>query len=251
MGKIDFVPNDYVQQRESSRANLMYLVLFGVLMGAIGVTFSILKMRQKAVARELASVNARMTKAGDQITQLEDLRSKSMAMMKTMVMTAELLEPVPRSVVLACLTNNLPGGVSLLDVKLEEKELKEPAAKPGTTSQYQKAAANAKPQPASAKAATAAKPASPTASAGADKRPPTETTVEIEGIAPSDIEVAGYIARLGSAILMDNVALVQSKERVINDARFREFKLKARLKKNVTLSKEDIERIRRGSDQQT
>ena len=41
MAKIDFVPNDYIQQRQSSRANFMYLVLFMILMAAVGVTFSI------------------------------------------------------------------------------------------------------------------------------------------------------------------------------------------------------------------
>ena len=66
MANIDFVPNDYVQQRESGRANLMYLVLFGALMGAIGVTFSIIKMRQASVDKEFDIVSARMLQAQGQ-----------------------------------------------------------------------------------------------------------------------------------------------------------------------------------------
>ncbi len=241
MVKIDFVPNDYIQQRDSGRANFLYLVLFGALMGAIGVTFSIIKMRQKAVESELISLNLQMSKAQEQITQLEQLKTKSKSMMRTMVMTAELLEPIPRSIVLANLTNNLPLGVSLLELKLEEKDLpvpKAPPAKPGANTYQQKAgtpAAGAKPA-----ATTAAVPEAPVI-----EKKPVETTIEIKGIAPSDLEVAGYIARLSASILMESVNLIESKETTLDEALFREFRLKAKLKSNVQLSKVDVEKIRK------
>ena len=123
MGTINFVPNDYIQQRQSSRANILYLMLLMAMLGAIGITFGFIKMRQRAVASEMIALNGRMSKAKEQITQLEELKVKGKTMLKTMVMTAELLEPVPRSVILASLTNDLPSGVSLLDFTLEEKEL--------------------------------------------------------------------------------------------------------------------------------
>jgi Tfp pilus assembly protein PilN len=245
MVKIDFVPNDYIQQRDSGRANFLYLVLFGALMGAIGVTFSIIKMRHKAVESELISLNLQMSKAQDQITQLEELKGKSKAMMKTMVMTAELLEPIPRSIILAGLTNNLPSGVSLLELKLEEKELalpKLPPSKPGSNTYQQKTA-----QPAGAQAAKSGQPVAD--SSPVIEKKPVETTVEIKGIAPSDLEVATYIARLSSSILMENVGLIESKEYVLDEAVFREFRLKVRLKPNLQLSKEDVEKIRKaGAD---
>ncbi|MCK5172385.1 MAG: hypothetical protein KAR47_03285, partial [Planctomycetes bacterium] len=139
MVNIDFVPNDYIQERESSKANFLCLVLFAALMGAIGVTFSIIKMKQKVVRSELAAVNARMTQAAQQISQLDELKTKGKAMMKTMVLTAELLEPIPKSVILACLTNNLPGGVSLLELELTKEERKVSKAASSGTSQYSKA----------------------------------------------------------------------------------------------------------------
>lgn len=239
MATINFVPNDYIQQRQSSRANLMYLTLLAALLGGIGVTFSVIKMRQNVVGRELAAINAKMMEAKEQITQLEELKTKGKTMMKSMVMTAELLEPVPRSVVLACLTNNMPSGVSLLEMQLVEKENKvlaasaaKPAAaasaKPGSkTSQYQAAAAK------NQKAAA----------------PETKTVLvsnlEIEGIAPSDIEVASFIASLSGSILLDSVELVQSKEQDIDGVKFRQFRLRTTLKPNLTLTKEDISKIRK------
>lgn len=229
MGTINFVPNDYIQQRQSSRANILYLMLLMAMLGAIGITFGFIKMRQRAVNVEMMALNGRMSKAKEQIAQLEELKVKGKTMLKTMVMTAELLEPIPRSVVLASLTNNMPAGVSLLDFSLDEKELKsapavKPAAKP--TNQFQ------------AKTAQASK------SAAEESERTSETKIELMGIAPSDIEVAAFIARLSGSILMDQVELVESKERVIDDVKFREFKLRGMLKPNLALTREDIDSIR-------
>jgi Tfp pilus assembly protein PilN len=228
MVKIDFVPNDYIQQRRSSRANFMYLILFVAFMGVVGVTFSIIKIRQRAVESALVAVNAKMAEAQGQITQLEELQINGKTMMRTMAMTAELLEPVPKSVILACLTNNMPVGASLLELKLTVKEAKPSVSKSVSASQYQAA---------SAAGGTAV-----------SKEKILETHIEIKGIAPSDIEVANYIAQLGDSILLTNVALVESKEHKIDKTKFREFKLTAVLKKDVRLTKEDIESIRAKSN---
>jgi hypothetical protein len=48
MSNINFVPDDYVQSNESRRANLMCLVLFSVVMAALGGSFFTIKIRQKA-----------------------------------------------------------------------------------------------------------------------------------------------------------------------------------------------------------
>lgn len=225
MSNVDFVPTDYKQQRESNRANFLYLVLFSIVMAAIGVTFSIIKVRQGAVESELNAVITKMSQAHDSITQLEDLKNKSKTMMKTMVLTAELLEPVPRSVILAALTNNLPGGVSLIEMSLKEKETTAAATAPVTKGKYQAVGTKTE--------TVAEQPAKST-----------ETDIEIVGIAPSDIEVANFISRLSDSMLLENVSLVESKEHKIEETRFREFRLQAKLKGNLVLTKDDMKRIR-------
>lgn len=231
MATINFVPDDYVQQRQASRANVLYLMLLLAMLGAIGITFGFIKMRQRAVDEKLAQLNERMTKANAQIAQLDELKVKRNDMMKTMVMTAELLEPVPRSIVLASLTNNLPSGVSLVEFKLKEneKQIVRPAAKPAGGSQYKNKAA------------------------AANKKPETQklvaTDLEIKGIAPSDIQVAGFISRLNDAILFDQVSLVESKEVEIEKIKYREFYLKAVIKGDLVLTKEDIDNIREDREQ--
>ena len=68
--------------------------------------------------------------------------------------------------------------------------------------------------------------------------------MDIEGIAPSDLQVAAYIEHLGSSMLLESVALVESKEKKIEDIAFRQFKLTAMLNKEIHLTKEDIDEIR-------
>ena len=231
MATINFVPDDYVQQRQASRANVLYLMLLMAMLGAIGITFGFIKIRQRTVQAELAQLNNRMAEAQQQIAQLEELKTKSKTMMKTMVMTAELLEPVPRSIILASLTNNLPSGVSLLDFGLEEKETQVyKASAQKTGSRYNKSTANA----------TASEP-----------QKTVTTTLLIKGIAPSDIQVAGFISRLSDAILFDEVSLVESKEIEIEKIKYREFRLKAVIQPDLALTKENIDGIREKREQST
>jgi len=224
---INFVPDDYVQQRRASRANVLYLMLLIAMLGAIGITFSFIKIRQRTVLAELTQLNGRMAQAQQKIAQLEELKTKSKTMMKTMVMTAELLEPVPRSIVLASLTNNLPSGVSLVDFSLEEEETKvykPSSAKKTAGSRYNKTNA---------------------AAAAAEEPQKTVTTdLQIKGIAPSDIQVAEFIANLSGALLFDDVSLIESKEIEIKKVKYREFQLKAAIQPDLALTKEDIDGIR-------
>jgi len=227
MLNINFVPDDYVQSTESRRTNLMYLVLFAVVMAVLGGSFATIKIRQRALVAKEKFVSAKLANAQQAVKQFEELQTKRKAMMKTALTTAELLEPVPRSVLLASLTNNLPVGVSLLRLKLLQKELKR-THRPVPVSKYQKAQADNAAQ----------------AQPDVSREKLLETHIDIEGLAPSDLQVAAYIECLSSSSLLDNVALVESKEHKIEDTTFRRFRLKAMLGKDIHLTKADIEKIK-------
>jgi Tfp pilus assembly protein PilN len=228
MANINFVPDDYIESNESCRTNLMYLVLFAVVMAGLGGSFVTIKIRQRALDAKAKLVNARLARAAEAIEQFEQLQTKRKEMMKTALTTAELLEPVPRSVLLASLTNNLPVGVSLVKLSLVQKEPAKTGAA-AASSRYAKAQAQA--------------------AVSDDQQTPSrerllEMSIDIEGIAPSDRQVAAFIECLSNSSLLTNVALVESKEHTIEDATFRQFKLQAKLRKDVHLSKGDIEKIR-------
>ena len=226
MLNVNFVPDDYIKSSESRRTNLMYLVLFAVVMAGLGGTFVTIKISQRTIAQKEEYLRTKAAKAQQAIEQFEALQARRKVMLKTALTTAELLEPVPRSVLLASLTNNLPAGVSLLKLNVIQKEPKR-TSRVVSTNKYKEAQAKRTAEQA--------------------KESPEkllETYMDIEGVAPSDLQVAAYIKQLSSSSLLDNVALVESKEHKIEETTFRQFKLTAMLRKNVHLSNEDIDGIR-------
>ena len=226
MLNVNFVPDDYVKSSESRRTNFMYLVLFAVVMAGLGGTFVTIKISQRTIAEKEEYLSTKAAKAQQAIEQFEALQTRRKVMLKTALTTAELLEPVPRSVLLALLTNNLPAGVSLLRLNVIQKEPKR-TSRAVPTNKYKEAQAKRTAEQA--------------------KESPEkflETYMDIEGVAPSDLQVAAYIKQLSSSSLLDNVALVESKEYKVEETTFRQFKLTAMLRKNIHLSNEDIEGIR-------
>ena len=230
MVNINFVPDDYAQSNESRRTNVIYLVLFAVVMIALGGSFVSIKIRQRACYASEEMINAKMTEIKEAIKKFEELQTKKREMMKTALTTAELLEPVPRSILLASLTNNLPPGVSLSEVKLVQKQLKQNPTV-AKTSKFQAAQGQ--------KAASQSQSRAPE-----NPEKLLETRIDIGGLAPSDLQVASYIEQLSNSSLLDHVALVESKEFKLQDSTLRQFKLSAMLRKNVHLTKEDIEGIK-------
>ena len=232
MLNINFVPDDYIQRNESRRTNLLYLVLFTVVMAALGCSFVTIKIRQRAFNAKEKLVNAKMARAKEGLKRFDELQTKHKAVMKTALTTAELLEPVPRSVLLASLTNNLPPGVSLLRLRLVQKKPKRTSRPLPVTSKGNKY------QSAQSLSAT---------SRGLEPKVSPEklleTHIDIEGVAPTDLQVAACIKRLISSVLLDNVALVESKEHKIEDTVFRRFKLTAMLRKYAHITNEDVRTI--------
>ena len=231
MSGINFIPEDYVNNRESQRANYFYIVLFVLVMVAIGSTFSVIKYKQKAVIKADALVNKKIKDAEIALAQLESLQKKKKEMMNTVLLSKELIEPIPRSTLLAFLTNNLPDQVSLTDVYLKQKELvvssvKAPPKK--TTTQYKDAKGNA------AKVAVVVPARTPKKF---------DTEIEIQGAAPSNIEVAEFIANISNTCFFDSVLLVKSQDTKIEEADVLEFKLKAMLRKDALVDDSIVEMI--------
>ena len=236
MLKINFVPDDYIKNNDSRRTNLLYLALFGTVMLGLCGAFVTIKLRQRTYSDKEKFANSKMLEAHESLRQFEELQIKRKVMIKAALTTAELIEPMPRSILLASLTNKLPSGASLMQVKLVQKKPKTAPATQTTTSKYEQAQAK--------------KSATPQPQVSQEKL--LETHINIEGIAPSDIQVASYIERLGSSHLLENVALIEStehKQRTVSVADssltpMRRFKLTAMLRKNIQLTEADLNRLR-------
>jgi len=238
------VPDDYIQNKESRKANLVYMGLLAVVMMVLFGSFAAIKMRQQDISKKEKALDEALAKRREDIRKVEELQKKRNAMWATALTTADLLEGVPKSLVLASLTNNLPRGVSLVSFSLVQKE---PAA----------AAAPKTPAPGKYQSIqeriNIVSPKLETEKSSLEKM--LDTFFDIEGIAPSDIEVASYIEKLGSSPLFTKVELVESKEYSPSNGnagaaieqqpaeKFRRFRLTAMLNKDVSIGDEQVNQI--------
>jgi hypothetical protein len=234
MINVNFIPDDYIQNNESKRTNLICIGLLAIIILAIAGAFGAIKMRQHTLDSRESALDADMIKKKEQIKTVEQIQKRRNAMWATAVTTVDLIEPFPKSILLALLTNNLPKDVSFLRIGLIQKE--------------QAAAAQAKPaadkfQAMQDKEKTAAE-------QKVSKEKLLASYIEIEGIAPSDIEVASYIEKLSGSFLLKNVALIESVQmpkpeakKEVTDEKVRRFKLSAMINREAAITEDQVIQI--------
>lgn len=234
MLNINFVPDDYVQSHESRRTNLIYIVLFVIVMSGLFGCFLMIRFRQQALDRTEKQVESQLAAKKEEIKKVERLQKKRNEMWETALTTVGLIEPVARSIILASLTNNLPEGVSLLSLDIRQKESTSGSGSSKTSK------SNYESKQGSGGSGVLSK---------ASLESSLQTHIDIEGVAPSDLEVAFYIEKLGSSVLFSNVALVESREYRTKDSteqnvrKFRHFKLTSVVNKGLNLTNQDVESI--------
>jgi Tfp pilus assembly protein PilN len=242
MVNINFIPDDYIQNNESRRVNLICIALLAIILIAIGGAFGAIKMRQHALNSREAAIDVELAKKKVQVITVDKLQKQRNTMWSAAITTVELIEPVPKSVVLASLTNNLPKGVSLTRLNMVQKER----------------AANSQQKPAENKYQAIQDKEKAASEKNVSKENLLETRIEIEGVAPSDIEVASYIEQLSRSILLSDVALVESSQLSKSGAKqdtaeekTRRFKLTAMLGRDIQVSDNIVKQIASKSDIQT
>ena len=72
MVNINFVPDDYVQSKESHRTSILYLVLLAVVMAGLGGVFMTIKMRQRGLKAKEGLLNKKLAQAKEAIEQFEE-----------------------------------------------------------------------------------------------------------------------------------------------------------------------------------
>ncbi len=196
--QLSFLPEDYLEMKAQRRTNAICASLFAVVICAIGAAFHITERSMKAVQAEYAEVMRRYSEAAKPIEQFRQMQDQQRKMESQAALSASLLEKVPRSFLLAEVTNALPPSVSLLDLGLEAK------ARTVTVNanQYQTIYEQKKAEIDAAKqnAVTGAKPKE------------YDVTLRLTGIADNDVEVAAFMTNLKKSELLTNVNLVVSDE---------------------------------------
>ena len=224
MSTINLLPEDYLERRAQQRANILCLILFSIVMagvvGAAVVTEE--KARQTRLIRE--RVNRDYEEAGKLISQLQGLGAMKKDVIAKAHVAADLQERVPRSYLMATLTNALPAGASLMEVNVRTTQTRTVSAAPVSKFQAQSAARG-----------DAALAAAPPPSV-----PPTTVTVEVFGLAQTDVQVAQFIATMVRNELMETVDLAYSEETTYDNAKVRKFLVSMVMKNEADVAFKDV-----------
>jgi Tfp pilus assembly protein PilN len=173
------------------------------------------------VRTEYQQVSQEYRRAGELIVQMQQLEAKKNQVIAKAQTAAELLERVPRSYLLACLTNALPPGASLTDVKLTTNQA-QPAGQQVTSARNKFRSREA------ARAAQAGE-----GTAEKVKLPPPQVTLEVSGLAETDVQVAEFIYNMRANPLMKSVELVFSEQREMETVAARKFQVTLELRSDA------------------
>ena len=222
--QLSFLPEDYLENKAQRRANAICAILFLVTMVTIGFAFTTGERSLRDMQKEHAAKFQEVTLAAKRIDQFKQLQDKQRTMARQAELSAALLEKVPRSLILAKITNSLPTGCSLTDLALtstKHASQQQPAA-PRTAFEAKQAKGNAIPEVAEAKVY--------------------DVTMKITGLAPTDTQVGELIQRLKVVPLFKDVNLIISDTQKDNDKKngdgpeYRRFQIEMTLDPNVDAS---------------
>jgi len=208
---MSFLPEDYIERRVEMRTNIICLSLFGVVLAAVLGAYFVTSSQRSEVLERQREINAAFTEAAQRIGQLDELQKQKMALMRKARVTATLIEPVPRSNLLAELINRMPASLALNEFELTSKQVVVSTAPVKPTGSAMSAAKKAAGEEAD-------QPQAPDV-------PTYHVELSLIGTAPTDIQVAQYMASLARCALLTEVDLVYSEETRIDDASFRKFRI--------------------------
>jgi hypothetical protein len=234
MKKLNFLPEDYLEKKAQQRTNIICMILFLLVMGGVTCGFIVTERRQQDMDDRVEKINKEMLEASESLKQLELLDSKREEMMTKASISASLMEPVPRSLLLATITNELPVGISLKAVNLESKKVK-----PKDNVVTKSKSSNKRRRRSSTEennTETEKKKVIPEI---------WDTSVSIEGYALTDIQVSDFIKGLNDSKLFKEVNLMYSEEHTDNNEILRLFELEAILDPTVRASEADVEMARK------
>lgn len=235
MANMSFLPEDYLEKRSQRRTNILNLGLFVVVMGAVIGAFLVTDRQRDEVRALKERVDQQFEEAARRLMQLDELQQRKQQMLHKARITATLLERVPRSLILAELVNDMPMPLSLLDMHMETKVIKSPSRSASTALQAAK----------ERKAAKQGAPETPPE----PELPPTEVSLVLTGVAPTDVLVAQYMATLSQSPMFKDINLIYSEEANISGNLLRKFNIELKLNQAVNLQDMERKLVRRDLQQ--
>lgn len=236
MQQPSLLPEEFVNETRERRTGLLAAVVFPLVLASVVGAFFVTNRQWSQVRDAQAAIDEQTARVAAQIAEMRSLEQIRSEMGARSELARSLLEPVPRSLILAVLVQTMPSELTLTAVEIRTEEVRPPKeAKPAAT-----AGSSAK---AGGKLA-AAKPAVPPA-------PRRATVLAIGGLAPSLHEVGRWMSALEHVPMFASVRLELMEEVVggpmagANPAS--EFRIAVRIEPEATIHEWDgLEAFRSG-----
>jgi Tfp pilus assembly protein PilN len=192
--ELSFLPDDYLEQKGKRRANIVCAILVVLVAGGMSAAAYYVRNYDRVIQARYDEVDAKYTDAARKIEQVKKMHEQQRQVVQHAELAASLVEKIPRSNLLAEVTNSLPPGVSLLELAMDSKPHQDPP--PTATSSFEQHRAQLE------KANDAL---------GMGARPPQyDVHLKVTGIAQNDGQVAQLISRLSHSKIFLDVNLVIS-----------------------------------------
>ncbi|MBX3377596.1 MAG: PilN domain-containing protein [Phycisphaeraceae bacterium] len=224
-----FLPQDYVARKAEMRANLICLGLFGVVMFGVIAAFFVTNRQWLHVRRSQQAITAQFSQEAIKIEQLKQLEKQKNEMMEKAEITTALVERVPRSILMAELITRMPDDITLLELTLVSKRIKDtppPKEATKTTTSPQIKTLSSAAKPGTGKSVEPPKPEKVTP-------PRFEYTLKLVGVARVNNNIADYIQALKNCPLLENTDLKYIKEVTIEKMDLRKFEIEASIRKDA------------------
>lgn len=222
-----FLPEDYVQRKAEGRANIIGLTLFCAVMGTVVAAFFVTNRNWKTVHDEREAIAVQYTAAEPEIELLIKLEEQKEQMLQKAEIVTALIEPVPRSILMAELVTRMPEQMTLLTVELKGRRVAEAAPVKNQSAQQKRTSVRGRQAGSLGGTKTGA---STEAEAKAVILPPRyEYTLTLTGVTGTNEQVADYLEALKLSPLLRRVEMHYTERQKMKDLELRKFQISAEI----------------------
>tara|TARA_E500000318_G_scaffold12972_3_gene11959 strand:- start:21064 stop:21840 length:777 start_codon:yes stop_codon:yes gene_type:complete len=219
-----FLPKEYVKGRSQFRANVMALLLFVLVIAGVVGAFVVNHQRWRRVHQEQQQVAVAFKEEAAKIEQLKQLETQRIELIERAEVVTALKDRIPRSVLMGEVVRSIPKGLTLTEVKMEGERIKPPPPKVDPKDKAKTRSLNNK-----------------SVGAGKDEEeekpkvlpPRFKFTLEIEGIAVENDQVADFLSSIKASPLFMHVELPLIDETIIDKQAYRKFKITMTLREQA------------------
>ena len=221
MSMINLLPDDYIARQRQRRSNVLCSILFAVVVAGVLAGAMVPEQRYRHTREVSERVNQAYADAEKMISQLKELEQTRQKLLSKGELTAGLLERVPRSYLLAIVTNALPRGSSLLRLDLKTTVRHVPVGGDGQKTRFDEVSGDA--------------------AKGVKTKSRIDVQIIVTGLAATDVEVGEFISAMQHNPLVARADLDSSEEKSFKEELVRQFRVTLYLKPNADVLVDEAE----------